>query len=135
MALQHQDLGFENSLVGQRKVDSHLVAIEVGIESRTGKRMELNGLTLNHLRLEGLNTETVKCRSTVEENRVTFHHMLQNIPNDRILTIDNLLGRLHGLDDAALDELANDERLVQLGCHKLRQTAFTHIQLRTYDDN
>ena len=66
MALQHQDLCFENGLVGKGKVYSHLVAIEVSIEGGTSQRVKLYGLTLNHVGLEGLYTQTVKCRSTVE---------------------------------------------------------------------
>ena len=42
---------------------------------------------------------------------------------------------MHGLDNAALDELADDERLVKLGCHQFGQTALAHLQLRTNDDN
>ena len=66
---------------------------------------------------------------------MTLHHILQNIPDHGLATVDNLLGRLHRLHDTALDELADDERLVEFGGHQLRQTALTHLQLRTDDDN
>ena len=97
--------------------------------------MELDGLTLNKLRLEGLNTQTVKCRCTVKQHGVTLHNILKDIPDDRLTAVDNLLGRLNGLDDAALNELADYKRLVELSCHQLRQTALTHLQLRTDHDN
>ena len=114
---------------------SHLVTIEVGVEGGTCQRVQLNSFTLDELRLEGLDTQTVKCRGTVQQNGVTLHHVLKDIPDDRLTTVHNLLGALHCLHDTALDELTDDERLVELGCHQLWQTAFTHLQLRTYDDN
>ena len=101
----------------------HLVTVEVGVERSTCKRMKLDCLALNHLRLECLNTQTVKCRRTVQKNRVTLHYMLQNIPNDWLATVNNLLCRLYSLNDTALYELANDKWLVKFGCHKLGKTA------------
>ena len=135
MALKHQHLSLEDSLVAQRKVNSHLVAVEVGVERCTCQRVELDCLTLDELRLERLNTETVKCRCTVEHYGVTLHNVLEDVPDNRLATVNNLLSTLHGLHDAALDEFADDERLVELGCHKFRQTALAHLQLRTYNDN
>ena len=52
MALEHQYLGFQNGLVAQREVHSHLVTVKVGIERSTSQRVKLNSLTLNELRLE-----------------------------------------------------------------------------------
>ena len=66
---------------------------------------------------------------------MTFHHVLEYVPDDRILTVHDLLCGLDRLHDSALYELADDERLVELGSHILRQTALVHIQLRTYDDD
>ena len=97
MALQHEQLSLEDGLVGEGKVDSHLVAVEVGVESRTCQRVQLNSLTLDELRLEGLDTQTVQRRSTVEEHGVALHHILQDVPDDGLTAVDNLLGRLHGL--------------------------------------
>ena len=135
MALEHQYLCLKDSLIAQREVDSHLVAVEVGVERRTCQRMELDGLTLYELRLECLYTETVKCRRTVEEHGMTLHHILENIPDDGLATVDNLLCALDRFHDAALDELAYDERLVKLGCHEFRKTALAHFKLRTDNDD
>ena len=44
---EHEDLGFEHSLVTEGKMDSHLVTVEVGVESRTGQRVKLDCLTLD----------------------------------------------------------------------------------------
>ena len=135
MALKHENLGLKDSLIGKRKVDCHLVAVEVGIKRRTCKRVELDSLTFDEFRLEGLYTKTVKRRCTVEEHGMALHYILKDIPDDRLTAIDNLLSRLHGLDDAALNELADDERLVKLGCHQLRQSALAHLQLGADNDH
>ena len=97
--------------------------------------MELDSLTLDELGLESLNTKAVKRRSTVEKHRVTLHDVLENVPDDGFATVDNLLGRLHCLDNAALDEFADDKRLVELGGHQFGQTTFTHLQLRADHDD
>ena len=132
---EHKKLSLHNRSISERKVDCHLVTVEVGVECRTSERMELDSLTLNHLRLECLNTESVKCRCTVEKNRMTFHHVLKNIPNHRVFPVDNLLCGLDGLHDAALNQFPDDERFVKLGCHKFRQTALVHLELRSNDDD
>ena len=135
MTLKHQQLSLEDSLITQWEVDSHLVTIEVGIKCSTCQRMQLDSLTLNQLWLEGLNTQTVKCWCTVEQNGVTLHDVLKDIPDNRLAAINNLLSTLHSLHDTALNELADNERLIELCSHQLWQTALTHLQLRTYNDN
>ena len=134
MALEHQNLCLKYCLVAQWEVDGHLVTVEVGVERSTCQRMELDCLTLDKLRLECLDTKTVKCRGTVQKHRMTLHHVLEDIPDYRLTAVYDLLGTLDRLHDAALNELADDERLVELGCHKLRQTTLAHLQLRTYND-
>ena len=135
MRTEHKELGFHNGSISQRKVHGHLVTIEVGVESRTSERMKLNGFTLYHSRLESLDTQSVQGRGTVKQYRMTLHHILEDIPDYWILAVHNLLSGLNRLDDTSLYELADDERLVQLSCHILRQTALVHIKFRTHDDN
>ena len=135
MALEHQNLCLQNSFVRQGKVNSHLVTIEVGVECGTSQWVQLDSLTLNELRLESLDTQTVQCWCTVEEHRMTLHHVFKDIEDNRLTTVNNLLSALNSLHDTALDELTDNEWLIQLGSHQLRQTALTHLQLRTYDDN
>ena len=134
MTLKHQNLCLKNSLVAQRKVNSHLVTIEVSIERCTCQWVQLNSLTFDHLRLESLDTKTVKCRSTVEHNRMTLHHILKNIPDYWLTTVNNLLSTLYSLHNTTFYELADNEWLVKLSSHQLRKTALTHLQLRTYND-
>ena len=135
MRAEHKELGLEDCCIAKRKMHGHLVTVEVGVEGGTCKRMELDCLTLDHLRLESLDTEPVQSRGTVQQNRMSLHHILKDIPDYGILPVNNLLCRLDSLYDSALNELPDDERLVKLGSHKLRQTALVHLKLRTDDDN
>ena len=57
-------------------------------------------------------------RSTVQEDGMAFHHVLQDIPDDGLFLVHYLLGRTDGLDDTPLDQFPDDERLVQLGRHQ-----------------
>ena len=134
MRLEHQHLCLQNGFIAQRQVNGHLVTVEVGVECRTCQRVELDCLAFDHLRLERLDTQTVKRRGAVQQHRMSLHYVFQNVPDDRFLTVHNLLGTLHRLHDAALDELTDDERLVELGCHEFRNTALAHLQLRTHND-
>ena len=134
MALEHQKLSLQDSFIRQRQVNGHLVTVEVGVERGTCQGMQLDSLTLDHLGLECLDTQTVQCWCTVQEHRMTLHHVLKDIPDNGVLAVYYLLGALNGLNDTALNELANDEWFVQLGSHQLGQTALAHLQLGTYND-
>ena len=46
-------------------MDSHLVAVEVCVERRTNKRMQLDRLTLYQNRLKCLDTKSVQCGGAV----------------------------------------------------------------------
>ena len=73
-------------------MNSHLVTVEVGVESCTNKGMQLNSFTFNKFWLECLNTKPVQCRSTVQQNRMSFQYIFKNIPNNRIFAVNNFLG-------------------------------------------
>ena len=115
-------------------MDCHLVSVKVGIESSTCERMQLDSFALNQLRLESLNTKTVKRRGTVEQYRMTLHHILENIPDDWLTAVNNLLSTLYCLNYAAFYQLADNEGLVKFGCHKFRQATLSHLQFWTYDN-
>ena len=66
---------------------------------------------------------------------MALHDVLEDIPYDGILAVYDLLSALDRLDDTALDELTDDEGLVELSGHVLRQTALVHLQLRADDDD
>ena len=92
MRSQHQQLSFQDSARAEWHVNGHLVTIEVGVESRTNEWVKLNCFSFDQLRLEGLDTQTVKGRSTVEQHRVSFQYVFKDIPNYRFLLIYNFLG-------------------------------------------
>jgi hypothetical protein len=83
VALKHQGLCLKDGLIAQRQVNGHLVTVEVGIESRTCQRVKLYGHAFDHFRLESLDAETVKRRSTVEQYGMTAHYIFENIPDER----------------------------------------------------
>jgi hypothetical protein len=56
MRCEHQDLCLEYGCIAKRNVNSHLVTVEVGIESGTNERVKLNSFTFDEFRLEGLDT-------------------------------------------------------------------------------
>ena len=60
---QHEDAGLGLGLRGQRQVHGHLVTVEVRVERRADQRVDLDGLALDQLRLEGLDAEAVQRRA------------------------------------------------------------------------
>ena len=135
MRCQHEQLRFQDGCAAEWQVNRHLVTVKVSVECRTCERVQLNGLALDQLGLERLDTQTVQRRCTVEQYRVSLHDVFKDVPNDRILGVYDFLRGLHRFDDAALNHLANDERLVQLGGHVLGQSAFVQLQVRANDDD
>jgi len=132
---EHQHLCLKYRSVAEGKVNCHLVTVEVGVESRTDERVQLDCLAFNQLRLEGLDTQPVKCWCTVQQHRVTLENVLEDIPDNRILAVNDLLRALYSLDDAAFNELADHKRLVELGCHILRDTCLVKPEFRAHNDN
>ena len=135
MRCEHQHLCLKYCGVAEGQVNRHLVTVEVGVESRTDKRVQLDCLAFNQLRLEGLDTQPVKCRCTVQQHRVSLENVFEDIPYNRVLAVDDLLRALYSLDNTALNELADNKRLVELGCHILRDTCLVKLELRAHDDN
>ena len=116
-------------------MDRHLVAVEVGIESRTDKRMKLDRLSFYKDRLKSLDAESVQCRSTVQHDRVLRDDVLEDIPYFALKALDHLLGALNIVRRSAAYEFLHNERLEELDRHLLGKTALIDLQLRTYDDN
>ena len=135
MRAEHKELGLEYRCVPERKVDCHLVAVEVCVECGTCKRMQLDGLSFYHFRLECLDTETVQGRGTVQQYRMSLHYVLEDVPDDRVFPVYYLLGRLDGLYNSPFNQFPDDERFVQLGSHELRKTALVHPELGTNHDD
>ena len=135
MGREHQQLSLKNCGVAQWHMYSHLVTIEVSVKARTHQRVQTDGFTFNQLGLECLDTQPMQRRSTVEEYRMSFQYVLQNLPHHRLFAVHNTLGRFYGLHKATLEHLADDKRLEQLACHILGKSTFVHFQLGTNHDN
>ena len=135
MALKHEYLRLDNCFVAQRQVYSHLVTVKVCIKRCTCKRMQLNSFALDKSGLESLNTQTVKCRCTVEKHRMTLHYIFENVPYNRIMAVDYLLGTLHSFHYTTLYKLAYDEWFVKFCSHKFRETTLTHFEFRTNNNH
>ncbi len=69
-------------------MNSHLVAVEVGVERRANERMQLNRLTFDQHRLESLNAESVKRRRAVQHHRMFADHFFQNVPHHGRLVLN-----------------------------------------------
>jgi hypothetical protein len=77
-------------------VHGHLVAVEVGVEGGADQRMELDRLALDQHRLEGLDAETMQRRRAVQQDRMLADHLVEDIPDLRLLLLDQLLRLLDG---------------------------------------
>ena len=132
---EHEELSLKDGSVAQGDMDCHLVTVEVGIEAGTHQRVQTDGFTLNKFGLEGLDTQTVQGRSTVEHDGMAFQDILKDFPHHGVLAVHNAFGRLDGLDQAAFEEFANDKGFEELGGHVLRQTALVHLEFGAHDDD
>ncbi len=131
----HQHAGFKLGFKRQRHVNGHLVAVEVGVESRADERMQLNGLAFNQHGFEGLDTQTVQRRCAVQKDRMLADDLVEDIPNFRLFLFNQLLGLLDGRGVTLGVEAGIDERLEQLERHLLRQAALVQLQFRTGHDD
>ena len=115
-------------------MDSHLVAVEVGVISGTYQRMQLNSAAFGKDGLEGLNAQSVQGRCTVQQYRMLFNNILEDIPYLGFSALYLTFSALNIGSDPASDLALHNEGLEQLQSHFLRQTALMHLQLRAYYD-
>src|SRR5688572_31904069 len=97
--------------------------------------MDTNGLAFHQHRLERLDAQTMQRRRAVQQHGVIANDLLEDLIDLGALALHDLLGALHRLGDALLDELMDDERLEELERHELRQTALVQLELRTHHDD
>ena len=131
----HERTGFGLGFGGQRQMDCHLVAVEVGVECGTGQRVQLDGTTLHQHGVKGLNAQTVQGRCTVQQHGVALDNGLELSHDFGLCTLDHLAGGLDVVGNALLHQILHDKGLEQLQSHLLGQTALIHLQLRADDDN
>jgi hypothetical protein len=116
-------------------VHGHLVTVEVGVERLTHQRVQLNRLAFHQHRLESLNAQSVQGRCAVQQHRVLGDDLFEHIPHLRTLTLHHPLGALDVLRVVEVDEPLHHERLEQLECHQLGQTALVQLELRADHDD
>src|SRR5690625_1293481 len=131
VAREHQDAGLSLRFGAQRQVNRHLVTVEVSVKRGTNERVQVDGLTLNQLRLEGLDTQAVQRWCAVQQNRVLGDDLFENVPNNRVGALNHALGALDVLGVVQVDQALHDEGLEQLNSHFLRQTTLVQFELRT----
>ena len=115
-------------------MDGHLVAVKVGIVSGANQRMDANRFAFDQLRLKSLNRQSMQSRRAIEQYRMPFRYLIENIPNFRRLPFDHLFRAPHGMDVTKVFQPADDERFEKNERHLLGQTALMEFQLRP-DDN
>src|SRR6185437_6473125 len=96
--------------------------------------MQLDGLPFHQNRLKSLNSQAVQRGSAVQQNGVILNDFFEDVPNHRVLLLNQFLGLLDSGAVAALFQAVIDKRLEELQRHLFRKTALVQLQLRTdYD--
>ncbi len=113
----------------------HLIAVEVCVERGADQRVNLDGFAFHQHRLEGLNAEAVKRGSAVQQHRMIFNHLFQDVPHDGLLLLHHFLCLLDGGAVPGLLQPVIDERLEQFQRHLLRQTALVQLEVGTNHDD
>src|SRR5580704_1842754 len=116
-------------------MNSHLVAIKVGVERGANQRMDLDGLAFDQDGLESLNAKPMQRRSTIEQDRMLTNNVFQDVPDYGFLTFDHLFRLLNRCRKVLLFELVIDKRLEELEGHFLRESALVELELRPHDDD
>ena len=132
---EHQHPGLGLRLGRQRQVHRHLVTVEVGVERLADQRVQLDGLALDQLRLEGLDAQAVQGRRAVEQHRVLGDDLFEHVPHLRAAALDHALRGLDVLRVVEVDQPLHDERLEQLQRHLLGQAALVQLELRADHDD
>ncbi|MPM71282.1 hypothetical protein SDC9_118246 [bioreactor metagenome] len=129
---KHQSTGFFDSLFRKGYMNSHLVAIEVSIESGSYQRVQLNGAAFDQDRLKCLDTQTVQGRSTVQENGAILDHLFQYLIDLGATAFNKATGTLHVGGVATGNEARDNKGTEQFQSHGLGKTALIKFQFRTY---
>jgi hypothetical protein len=101
-------------------MDGHLVPIEIGIESLTGERMKVNGITFDEDRLKGLDTHAVQGWGPIQQDGMIPNNLFEDIPNFFIFALQHFLSALDGVGVTEFFQFADNERLEQFEGNFLR---------------
>ena len=99
------------------------------------KRMKLESLTFYKYGLECLETEAVKCGSTVKHNGMVLDYNLKCVPYAFFLTVNRLSCCFDMCGNTGFNKSLHYEGLEELKCHFLRKTALINLKIGTNDDN
>src|SRR5207302_5975119 len=116
-------------------VNCHLVAVEISVEGSADQRMDLDGLAFHQHWLKSLNAQAMQGRSAIQEHRMVFDDLFQNVPNYRLLLLHHFFGLLDGGALASLLQAVIDEGLKELERHLLGQAALVELELGTNNDD
>ena len=130
----HQYPGLDLGFYRERYVHRHLIAVEVGVKSRTDQRMQLDRFAFDEYRFKRLHAKTMQGRGAVEDNRIFSNHLVQYVPDLLDTFLHHLSGTLYGGHIATTLELVVDERFEQFQRHFLGQTALMESEIGA-DDN
>ena len=131
---QQKETALRLGFYGQGKMHSHLVTVEVGIESRTYQRMQLNGLALHQCRLKGLNAKTVQGGGAVQHNRMLTDDFFQNIPYCRLQFLHHFFCIFYIVCGSVGHQFLHNKGFEKLNGHLLWQTALIDLKLRSHYD-
>src|ERR1700691_2092464 len=119
----------------QRHVYGHLVAVEIGVERRANQRVQLNRLAFDQDRLERLDAEAMKRRGAIEQDWMFANNLVENVPDFRLLLLDELLRLLDRGRKTLGVEPRIDERLEQFERQFLPQPALMQLEFRADHDD
>ena len=131
----HHHARFHLSGFGERHVDGHRVAVEVGVVGGTDERMHLDGVTFNEDRAERLDGLAVQGRRAVQKHVLVFNRLFEDRPHFRCFVFDKTTCSADVVGEFACKQALNDERAEEFEHHVLRQTAFVESEVRTDDDD
>ena len=132
---KHQNFCFCSCHFTKRKMDSHLVTVEVGIEGRTYERMNTDCTSFNKTWEECLDTKSMQSRCTVQEYRVSFNNTFNTVPHTWVLSVDQSFSSLWICRNLLIYQFVNNKRLIQRQCHFLWKTTLPHLQVWTDRNN
>ena len=135
MVAEGQLSGLPDGGSGERDVDSHLVAVKVGIESRADQGVNLDGAAINEYRFKGLDAEPVQGGRPVQPYRPLFDNFLQYVIYLRLGPFHQPPGTLDIGSQTLCHQVVHDKGLEQLQSHPPGQAALVEFEFRADHDD
>ena len=132
---KHQVASFCLCLYRKRYVNSHLVAVEVGVECSTCKWVQFDSTAFDKYWFKCLDGKSVQCWRTVEHYWVVFDYVFKDIPNFCISAFNAFLCRFNVVALTNFHKLFHYKWFEQFQSHFLWNTALVQFEFWTYYDN